>query len=67
VESVGFGFLRVLDFDRWTVAELIGRFRAQSFTSASHSRDRISFPVNLNSIEAGGNVARELNVSDNDV
>ena len=51
--SVGFGFLKVFNFDRWTVAELIGRFRAQSFTSASHPRERIDHPEPLNGIQAG--------------
>jgi hypothetical protein len=50
--SVGFGFVQVFDFDRRTVAELIGRFRAQSFTSASRPRERIDYAEPLNGIEA---------------
>jgi hypothetical protein len=42
--SVGVGFLQVFNVDRWTVAERVGRFRVQSFTSASHLRERIDYP-----------------------
>jgi hypothetical protein len=41
----GFGFLSIVSFNRWAVTGQIVRFRAQSFTSASHPRDRISFPA----------------------
>ena len=58
--SVEFGFIQVFNLDRWIVAEQVGRFRAQSFTSASHLRDRIDFSEPLHSIEAGGKVANEF-------
>src|SRR5260221_14184447 len=49
----GFGFLRIFSSDRWVVTEQIVRFRAQSFTSASHLRERIHPSELLNGIEAG--------------